>query len=313
MPRPPRIEYAGAVYHVINRGVERRAIFSVSQDYEGFLGLIERLKQRHKVELFAYCLMPNHYHLFLRTALPNLHRFMKELNGWYSKIFNKRCRRIGPLFQGRYRAILVQNDGFALDVARYIHLNPVKAGLSDSPEAYRWSSYRQYVNKDAGGIADTGFLLGCFPGRTEGGRRYFRRFTMEEHDGEYDPREAKGGVVAGVAAFVDWVKREKIPRKKQRDMARWGELHKPGLAVKKSLERRIGDLTNDPKLRRKLLVYALKKSTPLSLKEIARMTGMRTIIAVSQVSRRIEMAGRVDGELSVILAKLDSRLRADQK
>ena len=311
MTRPARVEYGGAVYHVVDRGVERREIFGVERDHERFLDLCSRLKQRYRIELLAYCLMPNHYHLFLRTGLSNLHIFMKDLKSAYSKIYNRRCRRVGPLFQSRYKAILVENDWYALDVARYIHMNPVKARLATTPEGWRWSSYRQYLG-GAPGAADTNFLLGFFSGSSAERRRQIRRFTVGEHETEYDPMEAKGAVVAGVGAFVEWVRREKIPRRKPREMSGWKELKKPGAAVRRSLERRIEDLTDDPRLRRKLLVYALKRSTPLSLKEIAVMVGMRTIIAVSQASRRLELAAKTDPGLAAVLAKLDDRLRSGQ-
>lgn len=313
MARAPRIEYAGAAYHVINRGVERRTIFAVPRDHDVFLNICERLKERHKVSLWAYCLMPNHYHLFLRTALPNLSRFMKELNGGYGKKYNGRCRRIGPVFQGRYRALLVQGSEYALDVARYIHMNPVKAGLVGRPEDYRWSSYRECVGGRGRGIVDRGFLLEFLSGSLANKIRQLRRFTTAEVGKGYDPAQAKGGVVAGVKAFVEWVRREKIPRKKPPDLARWKELAAPGSGLRRSLERRIEGLTGDSKLRRKLLVYALKRSTPLTMKEIARMAGMRTAIGATQAARRLEIAGQGDASLAEILAKLDRRLREGQR
>ena len=313
MPRAPRLEYAGAAYHVINRGVERRTIFAVEKDYERFLRICWRLKERYRISLWAYCVMPNHYHLFLRTALPNLGRFMKELNGGYSKKYNGRCRRVGPVFQGRYKALLVQSSEYALDVARYIHMNPVKAGLADRPGEYRWSSYGEYVGQRREGMADMGFLLEFFSGSMADRMRQMARFTTAEHEKGYDPARAEGGVVAGVKAFVEWVRRERIPRKKAPDMARWKDLAAPGPDVKRSLARRIAGLTADDALRRKLLVYGLKRSTPLTMKQIAGMVGMRTAIAVTQVVRRLEIAGREDPSTGAILAKLDRCLRKGQR
>lgn len=313
MSRAPRIEYEGAVYHVINRGVERRIIFSVPQDHAAFLGILEDLKRRYKAELLAYCLMPNHYHLLLRTALCNLNRFMMELNGSYSKRYNRRCRRVGPLFQGRYRAIVVQAGERMLDVARYIHLNPVKAGLEDRPEAYAWSSYRQYVFPGARGIVDAGYLLDYMDASEGRARRLFRAFTLASHEEEYDPDKAKGGVISGAVAFVEWVRRERISRTRKREVAKWADLKKPGPAVVKSMEERISDLADSPKLRKKLLVYALKKATPFLLDEIAALTGKKTAIAVTQVVRRLELAAEEDPVLAQTLATLDSRLRAKQK
>ena len=239
MARALRIEYAGAAYHVINRGVERRTIFSVPKDHEQFLRIVSQLNVRHKVVLFAYCLMPNHYHLFLRTTLANLSRFMKELNGGYSKAYNSRCRRVGPVFQGRYKALLVQDNEYSLGVARYIHMNPVKAGLVERPQEYPWSSYVEYVGKGGRGIVERRFLLGFFSGSIARRMSQLRRFTLAQHPMQYDPTQVAGGIVAGVKAFVEWVKREKIPRKKPPDMAKWKALSKPGGGLRRSLEKRI--------------------------------------------------------------------------
>ena len=313
MARALRIEYAGAAYHVINRGVERRTIFSVPKDHEQFLRIVSQLNVRHKVVLFAYCLMPNHYHLFLRTTLANFSRFMKEPNGGYSKAYNSRCRRVGPVFQGRYKALLVQDNEYSLGVARYIHMNPVKAGLVERPQEYPWSSYVEYVGKGGRGIVERRFLLGFFSGSIARRMSQLRRFTLAQHPMQYDPTQAAGGIVAGVKAFVEWVKREKIPRKKPPDMAKWKALSKPGGGLRRSLEKRIRGLTEDSRLRHKLLVYALKRSTPLSLKEIAGMVGMKTPIAVTQTTRRLEIASQSDTALAAALARIDQQLREGQR
>ena len=313
MARPPRIEYSGAHYHVIDRGIERRTIFSGSDDYECFLGLCGALKVRHKVELLAYCVMPNHYHLLVRTSLANLNRYMKELNGGYSRAYNRRRRRIGPLYAGRYKALLVEDDAYALSVARYIHMNPVKAGLVDRPEDYRWSSYREYLGRGAAGVADTACLFGYFRGSHGERIRQFRELTTDRHAPEYDPLGARGGVVVGGEGFMEWLRKEFVPRVRPPTMARWREIWRPGPGLKASMMTRINGLTSDSSFRQKLLVYALKKGTPLSLKEIAHLTGMKTIMAVSMVVSRLDRARRSDEALGGVLARLDGRLRTGRQ
>lgn len=313
MARPPRIEFSGAHYHVIDRGIERRTIFHDSGDYACFLGLCAELGVRHRVALLAYCVMPNHYHLLVQTSLANLNRYMKELNGGYSKAYNRRRRRVGPLFAGRYKALLVQDDAYALSVARYIHLNPIKAGLAERAEDYRWSSYREYVGKAAEGVADTGHLLGYFRGGHAERIRQFRALTAARRAPEYDPMAAKGGVVVGGEGFLEWLRVKFVPRIHPLEMARWRDLRRPGPGLKSSMESRIMGLTADPALRQKLLVYALKKGTPLSLKEIARMVGMRTIVAVSMSVSRLDRARRFDAELDRVLGRLDGGLRSGQQ
>lgn len=145
MARPLRIEYPGAVYHVMNRGQARLATFRTPADYATFLQVLSEAHALWGVEVLAYCLLPNHYHLCVRTPRGNLGRIMRHLNGVYTQRFNRAHRRDGPLFRGRYKAILVEAEAYLGAVVRYIHLNPVKAKLTKKPEAYRWSSHAGYL------------------------------------------------------------------------------------------------------------------------------------------------------------------------
>ena len=145
MARPLRIEYPGAVYHVMNRGGARQKTFLGKEDYELFVNTVGEIYDRWKVELFAYCAMGNHYHICLRTPEGNLSRVMRHLDGLYTQRFNRHHRRDGALFRGRYKAIVVDKDAYLAQVVRYIHLNPLEAGLVEEPQAYEWSSHRFYL------------------------------------------------------------------------------------------------------------------------------------------------------------------------
>ena len=149
MSRPLRIEYFGAWYHVMNRGAGRRAIFGNDDHRELFLELLAGITETFKVEIHAYCLMDNHYHLLLKTPHGNLSRAMRHLNGVYTQRHNRSAQVDGPLFRGRYKAILIDADAYLLNVSRYIHSNPVEAGLASKAERYVWSSYRAFIGKDA--------------------------------------------------------------------------------------------------------------------------------------------------------------------
>jgi len=148
MGRPVRIEYVGALYHISSRGNERKKIFLDVEDRIRFLNLLIEYHDRYGILIHSYVLMDNHYHLILETPMGNLLKVMHGINGGYTGYFNRKYKRVGHLFQGRYRAILVEKESYLLPLSRYVHLNPVRAGLVRRPEGYRWSSYRGYIGRE---------------------------------------------------------------------------------------------------------------------------------------------------------------------
>lgn len=148
MARQLRILYSGAWYHVMNRGANHQAIFFRDYHRKIFTDLLQHISIVYKVEVHAYCLMTNHYHLLLRTTDPNLPEAMRYLDSVYTSRLNKDLLRDGPLFRGRYKSVLVEADEYLLHVSRYIHLNPLEAGLVKDLKQYRWSSYRCYIGDD---------------------------------------------------------------------------------------------------------------------------------------------------------------------
>jgi REP element-mobilizing transposase RayT len=145
MARPLRIEFAGAVYHVTSRGDRRESIFVDDQDRGALLEVVGHALSRFDAEMLAYCLMGNHYHFVLHTRQANLSRLMRHINGVYTQTFNRRHSKVGHLFQGRFKGILVDRDAYLLEVCRYVELNPVRAGLAKTPQAWFWSSYQAHV------------------------------------------------------------------------------------------------------------------------------------------------------------------------
>lgn len=141
MSRPLRIEYAGALYHVTSRGNARQPIYLDEQDFDLFLEVLSQTCERFNWVIHSYCLMTNHYHLLLETPDGNLSKGMRQLNGVYTQKFNRKHCRVGHLYQGRYKAVLVDKYAYLLEVGRYIVLNPVRAYMVDSPEEYPWSSW----------------------------------------------------------------------------------------------------------------------------------------------------------------------------
>jgi putative transposase len=148
MSRPLRIEYPGAIYHVTSRGDRREPIYRDDADRIAHLGVLGQALERFDAEVLAYCLMGNHYHLVLHTRQANLSRLMRQLNGVYTQRFNRRHELAGHLFQGRFKAILVDRDAHLLAVCRYVERNPVAAGLVAAAQDWRWSSARAHLLLD---------------------------------------------------------------------------------------------------------------------------------------------------------------------
>jgi len=142
MARPLRIEFPGALYHITARGNARHAIACDRADRLTFLELLAQCVDRYAWRCHAYCLMGNHYHLVIETGEATLSRGMRHLNGNYTQFINRRHRRVGHVFQGRYKAILVQAESYLLELSRYVVLNPVRAGMTHTAEEWPWSSYR---------------------------------------------------------------------------------------------------------------------------------------------------------------------------
>lgn len=142
MSRPLRIEFEGALYHITARGNERKSIFRSSSDRERFLEMLARSCERYQWLCHAYCLMGNHYHLVIETPLGNLSKGVAYLNGRYSQYFNRAHLRVGHVFQGRYKSILVEKHSYLLELSRYVVLNPVRASMVRTPQEWPWSSYR---------------------------------------------------------------------------------------------------------------------------------------------------------------------------
>ncbi|MFN0315743.1 MAG: transposase [Burkholderiales bacterium] len=147
MARPLRIEFPGAVYHVTSRGGGRQPVFADDADRLGFLGTVAQALSRFDGQMLAYCLMGTHYEFVLHTRQANLSLLMRHINGLYTQSFNRRHGKVGNVFQGRFKAILVDRDAYLLDVCRYVELSPVRAKMVKRPEAWPWSSYRAHAGK----------------------------------------------------------------------------------------------------------------------------------------------------------------------
>jgi len=203
MARPLRIEYAGAVYHITSRGNEKKAVFKSDQDRTNFLNTLQHVNKRYNWICHAYCLMDNHYHLLIETPDGNLAIGMRQLNGVYTQLFNKLHGRTGHLFQGRYKSILIQKDSHLLEVCRYVVLNPVRAKMVEAPGAWKWSSYKATVGREAPHPCLTiDWVLGQFSGKRGKAEKEYQQF-VHWGIGKAIWTEVRGQAILGEEEFAD--------------------------------------------------------------------------------------------------------------
>ena len=288
MARPLRIEYPGAFYHITARGNEGKEIFRDDKDRARFLGYLETAVGRYKAVIHAYCLMGNHYHLLLTTPEGNLSQVMRHINGGYTTYFNKRHNRFGHLFQGRYKAILVDADPYAGELSRYIHLNPVRAGMVRQTEEYKWTSYAAYIGKTkTPQWLTVDWLLQYFGKKTADARKTYRFFVEAAFGSEEDPlKDTTATLVLGKSEFIENIREKYLSgKKKERDIPALRELTKTSLeAIMKAVEREFED---KPDITRKAAIYISHRYSGRTLREIGHRFGVGES-AVAQASARFE-------------------------
>lgn len=208
MARPLRLEFAGALYHVTARGDRREDIYDDDEDRELFLRVLAHTVERCNWLVHAYCLMSNHYHLLVETPDANLARGMRQLNGVFTQKTNQRHRRVGHLFQGRYKAILIEKESYLLEVARYVALNPVRARMVGRAGDWPWSSYRATAGQaPKPAWLTTDWLLGAFGTDRRTGIKGYADFVGAGANTVSLWNALKGQIFLGSEAFVDDMQR----------------------------------------------------------------------------------------------------------
>ncbi|MFQ5955554.1 MAG: transposase [Kiloniellales bacterium] len=323
MARPLRIEYDGAWYHVMNRGAGGRPVFPAVPDGAAFLDLLGQVSERFAIEVHAYCLMDDRYHLLVRTPRGNLGRAMRHLNGVYTQAYNRRHGRDGPLFRGRYKAILVDAEGYLARLGRYLHRQPEETAVVGRAEHYRWSSLRAYF-----GLAPTPAWL-----HTQatldlfGKRRPRRRYRAYVADGGDEELRAFYGrkrldPVLGDASFRDRIHhrlgrradepeisdlrrlrpRPSLERVSRLTASAFGVEGKELLVVRRG--RGAGNLP-------RMVAMALGRSPGgHALKDIARHFGLGHYSSVTAAATRLERRLRDDATLRATVAELRASLAA---
>ena len=302
MGRPLRLEFAGALYHLTTRGDRQEPIFLDDGDRRRFLDLLGKEISQQGWICYAYCLMGNHYHLLIETPEANLVRGMRRLNGVYTQAFNRRRKKPGHVFQGRYKSILVDKENYLLELCRYIVLNPVRANRVKEPEEWSWSSY----GATAGTATTPKWLaveevLSFF----SGSRSNYRRFVSEGIAEGTIWEDVKGQIYLGSEDFLERMqeladgqsvrgvaKAQTRPKTPEADEIVNAVAREYGISVSQVLDRRHAEAYW-------LAVYLMRRAGNLSLQEVAKRAGV-SIARISQIQTKIE-AENISKQMAKVL------------
>ena len=319
MARPLRIEFENATYHVMSRGNRRDVIVRDDRDRGRWLEWLERVAVARQWRLMAYGLLDNHFHLFVRTPLANLSAGMQTLNGSYTSYYNRRHRLAGHLFQGRYKAHLVEDGRYADTLSRYIHLNPVRAGACARPEQWPWSSCAGYYRAArARDWIDYGSVLEPFGGPSPVGRRRYRRFVEAGlADGAPSPLvEATHGLLLGGEAWVSRMRRQlrqlaDPPRQTPtfgRAVRVPADVIADAVAAHYGVSRESLSRRHASHAARLVFAHLSRRLGQLTLRELAPWLGLKSSTGVHTLLSRCEDAIRRSRALTADVSKLKAKL-----
>ena len=307
MARPLRIKYKGAFYHITARGNEREKIFFAKSDYAKFKEYLKETQDRYGCFLHCYVLMSNHYHLILETPNADINKIMHYINSSYTGYINRRKRRNGHLFQGRYISILVDVDSYLLELSRYIHLNPVRAKIVKRPEDYPYSRYKSFISKKEEDIVHRDLILGMISRSNKNAQKIYREFVEKsiEEDAEDPLKNLYAGSILGGKGFIkealNHLKDDTVLGKEETSYRT--ELHVAvatdqiidsiakyfGLTPEEVIEDR-GDYRN-------IAIHLIKKRASLTNKQIGDIFDGMSFTAVSKANQRFMMRMKRDRKL----------------
>ena len=285
MSRPLRVEYPGAFYHVMNRAIGGAQIFADKRESERFLDNLSKSVERFALVIHAFCLMPTHYHLLVQINEANLSSSIQWLNVSYAAYFNKKHERKGHLFQGRFKAILVDGDEYIKELSRYIHLNPVRAGMVEKPYQYPWSSYSYFIGRSKSpDWLNTDWTLGSFAENKKAAEQIYREFVEgAQLDSIKNPLDdVVEGFVLGDYHFVEWVKDSFLRDRKSDEIPQLKHLlPRPSVETvineicqaMRSREDKIKQKGPKRNIGRDLAIYLARECTGLSCKELGVIFG----------------------------------------
>ncbi len=316
MARPLRLCFEGATYHIAARGMRKERLFRSDRDRRVFLEKMTEAFWKHEFVCYAYCLMPNHYHLFVMTPLPNLPDGLHYLNASYANWFRTKYDLVGPVFQGRYKSMLVDADSYALVLSAYIHLNPARAHLTRSPEDYEWSSFRDYTGSRHCRFSplDTSFVLRQFGDDPNEARRRYRAFVESRRTMKDPLAENYRGIAVGSESFIEEIEKRLHETAPSREI---GATRAVSICTPEEVVAQLEEALHEPATRilarqrgnqyRALALYLARKHCGVPLREIGEFFAM-DYAAVSQAARRFERAVERDTELQGLVARVERGL-----
>jgi REP element-mobilizing transposase RayT len=296
MSRPLRISFDNAVYHITARGNRRDKIFYSDGDKKIFLQKMDQTFLKYSFLCYAYCLMDNHYHLFIKTPLSNISQGMHYLNASYANYFTAKYKTNGPLFQGRYKSLLVDEDNYALALSSYIHLNPLRAGLTKNLEEYTWSSLLDYLGKRKKELKklDTQFILTQLHNNLTQSRAIYKSYILENLTMGFPVNDIYRGIALGDETFIKKIesKIKAVGEKREIQTTKYFNSYSSEVIIQKvsqAFNLNKGEVLKKQRgnLYRQITLYLVKRYSSLSLKEIGRIFDM-DYTAVSQAVRRFE-------------------------
>lgn len=301
MSRPLRIEYPNAWYHVMNRGRRKENVFLTKSDYLEFIKVLREASDQFGLVISAFCLMPNHYHLLVQTPHGNLSRCMRHVNGVYTQRFNKAHDYDGQLFRGRYKAVLVEDNQYLLQVMRYIHRNPLEAKLVKSLQDFPWSSHHGYVSKaQKWNWLEKQLLLGMLSQAKTTQTREYKKFIVEKNSSEIETFYSLKNMasILGEKLFKDQIKERFGSKHFEQEVSRTKELAVASDTIfetvcnhfsidKSTLMVTRRGVSNTP---RDIAIYLTKKYRLESLEEIGSLFDIAHYSTVSNSIRRVRRA-----------------------
>ena len=324
MARPLRIQYPGAVYHVTNRGNERKAIFKNDYDRNQFLQVLGKSIEIYDVVLHCFVMMTNHYHLLVETPLGNLGAFMRHFNITYTSYFNRRHHRVGNLYQGRYKSFLVEKEAYLSACSRYIHLNPVRIGSIRKKAGeeqveyllqYKWSSLPGYLAlKKRIGMITCGVVLEEFGGDTPSGRKAYKKQILRDlTEGVELHEKIVGQSLLGGEGFVDWAREKFLEKKQDRERPSVGKIHQYVAkeeifrTIEEQLNTPVSDILKSKGKARQIAMDILYRFGGFSNKAIGEMMGL-DYSSISQGRKRLLEKRRKDSSLDKTLRCVEAQL-----